>query len=182
MVQEYLTFNQRVEGSIPSRPTILQKEKMKIFGVRKRFYIPPLIILVMLYTIAAISPNMDVKHVYKVCPVFIVYTNKILKDCEIASCKNIFVFIRPEHKNDKRVLTHELIHAKQSYRYCFTTWIFMNISDEYLAKFEAEAYASEIKSLEGVKIYSSLIQLVYTPTVPIKVIESYVEYYWKKHS
>jgi hypothetical protein len=152
---------------------------MKIFGVRKRFYLPPLIVLIMLYTISALSANMDVKHVYKICPVFIVYTNKILKDNEIAACKNIFVFIRPELKNDERVLKHELTHAKQSYRYCFTTWIFMNISDEYLARFEAEAYATEIKNPIGVKIYSSLIQLAYTPTVPIEIIEGYVEYYWK---
>lgn len=154
---------------------------MKILGLRKRFYLPPLICLSILYIIAAISSNMDVKHVYNICPVFIVYTNNILKENQIATCKNIFVFIRPEFKNDKRVLKHELVHAKQSYRYCLHAWLIVLLSDDYLARFESEAYASEINNKLEIPLYADLIHTEYTPSIPVDVIEGYIEYYWQKN-
>jgi hypothetical protein len=153
---------------------------MKILGIRKRFWLPPLIALISLYILSIISPNVEVHHVYNVCPSFVFYTNNIINKKSTGVTKGIFVIIKPNYKNDNIILTHELTHVKQTYRYCFFSWLICLFSDEYIAKMEAEAYTTQITRPEDIPIYTSIIHEEYTPNVDKKIIEGYIKKYYFK--
>jgi hypothetical protein len=134
-----------------------------------------LLIYLIGYTAAICSANIDVVYVYKVCPVFNVYTTHFIDD-ETGSNKGIINVIRPEDR-DTNVVKHELIHAKQCYRTFYLGTIFAYFNKSYLAKCEAEAYSIEINNEFGVVEYAKLIQDCYAPNVPIEKIEGYIRNY-----
>lgn len=154
---------------------------MKIFGVRKIFYIPPLLILLFGYFIALTSPNVEVQHIYKVLPVFTIYTEQTLTDDQEATCRGLLIIIRPESRDEPNVLKHELVHARQAYKSFFFSWVFAAIDEEILAKMECEAYASHIKA-DAIPYYAKMIQKEYAPNVPYKIIKNYLTYYVKQQS
>ena len=150
----------------------------KIFGLRKRFYIPPLIALLCMYAASFYYPNIEVRHVYNVCPVFIVYTDSFVGDGNSGTCRGPIILIRPEYKDDLLVETHEVVHAKQSYRTFFLGWIKCFYDQEYLAKVEAEAYAIEITDYTQISTYAKMIQNEYAPETDVRIIEDYLYRYW----
>jgi hypothetical protein len=154
---------------------------MKVFGTRKRFYIPPLIALAILYIVAFISPDVDVDHVYGVCPAFTFYSDTaggIRKD-DAGITKEIIVIIQPLYRNDPVVKKHELIHVKQAYRTLFTSWFFYIFFDDYRAKAEAEAYAkTEIQNVNQIPYYAKMIKNEYKVTTDVKLIEGYLLIYY----
>lgn len=155
---------------------------MKVFGVRKRFYFPILAILITAYVIAAVSPNVEATQVYKVLPVFILYTDTeaFYGEGNAATCRGPLVIISNDYRNDKDARQHELVHARQVYRYFLFHWILCYFSDDQLAKAEAEAYGRIDMAREtDAYIYAELIRDEYTPNVDIKQIEGYLAYYWR---
>ena len=155
---------------------------MKLLGVRKRFYIPLLSILLSAYIIAALSPNVEATQVYKVLPVFIFYTDTeaFYGEGNAATCRGPLVVISNEYRDDEGARRHELVHARQVYRYVLFHWIICYFSDEQLAKAEAEAYGRIDMAREtDAPIYAALIKESYTPNVDIKQIEEQLTYYWR---
>lgn len=150
---------------------------MKIFGVRKRFYIPPILLLIFGYLSVFYFPNVEVDHVYKVCPVFTIYTDSFLEQDQSGTCRGLVVIIRPEYRDDKTVKTHELVHAKQAYRGLFFNWVRAAYDRQYLAKIECEAYATEIKNTNQIPYYAHMIQKEYAPNVQYEIIKDYLYYY-----
>jgi len=155
---------------------------MKIFGLRKRFYIPPLLALLFGYCLAFYYPHIEVNHVYKVLPVFTIYTENGLTIDQAGTCRGLIVLIRPECKNDKSVKIHELVHARQAYRHLFFNWLFVACDRKYLAKIECEAYATQITNVKQVPYYADMIQEEYAPNVRYEIIEDYLYYYVKQNS
>lgn len=153
---------------------------MKIFGLRKRFYIPPLLALLFGYCLAFYYPHIEVNHVYKVLPVFTIYTEKTLNLDQAGTCRGIIILIRPSCKDDTTVKIHELVHARQAYKSFFFYWLIAAVDDEYLAKIECEAYATEIVNSNQIPIIARLIQTEYTPNVRYDIIEDYLMEYYKE--
>jgi hypothetical protein len=150
---------------------------MKIFRVRKIFYIPLLTIFLSLYIITGLAPNGEIHYVYGVCPVFVFYTDNWLEENEGGKSKGLLVFIRKEFKEYDIVLRHELVHAKQSYRTYFFDWIFLALSDRHIAKREAEAYATEITCKTQIKPMAVFIKEEYYLNVDVETIEKYILLY-----
>jgi hypothetical protein len=150
------------------------------FKVRKILYIPIIVALVFLYSAAAISPNFDVKHVYGVLPAFVYYNDNLLNEGAGGVSKGPLVIASKELKDDPILLTHELVHVKQSYRYLFFQWVPAYFSQDKLVQFECEAYVTEIKRREAIPFYARMIRDEYGPSVPIHKIELYLIYYWEK--
>ena len=150
------------------------------FKVRKIFYLPILIVLIFGYTIAAFSSNVNVHYVYKILPVFVIYTDNINKNDE-GTTKGPIIFIRKGSNKNNIVLNHELVHAKQCYRYGFFNWLPLLFSDHLLAKMEAEAYTTEISRMEDIPYWASFIKEEYKiDSLSEKQIEVYIRYYWNK--
>jgi len=152
---------------------------IKNLKVRKLFFIPIIFILLSSYIIAALSSEVEVHYIYKVLPVFVIYVNDLNGD-RIGIPKGPVVLICKNNRDSKIVLTHELIHAKQCYRYIFYYWIPMLFSDNMLTKMEAEAYASQITSEEQIPLWATFIKDEYKSSLTEKEIEYYIAYYWKK--
>ena len=153
---------------------------MKIFGVRKRFYYPPLIVLITAYIIAAISPMVDVYHVYKLCPAFVVYTDQYLVEGSSGTTRGIVVLIHPDFKDTSMVLDHELIHVKQAYRTLFTDWILCSLSQGHHANREAEAYATQIVTMREIPELAKMIKDEYAPKIEVGKIEKALFKHWEQ--
>lgn len=156
---------------------------MKIFGLRKRFYIVPALLLCIAYSLAALLKNVEVYHVYKILPAFFWYTDYVLETHQEATTRGMLVIIRKdliEHEIKQEVVDHELVHVKQYYRTFFASPYITHFSQDYLAKIEAEAYALALDKEEEVIIFSLMIQECYTPDVPLERIEEYLRFYWQK--
>lgn len=151
---------------------------MKIFGVRKRFYIPPIIVLLCMYAASFYYPNIEVRHVYSVCPVFIIYTDQFVGEGNSGTSRGPLILIRPEYKDDFLLENHELVHSKQSYRSFFLGWIRAVFDRDYLAKLEAEAYAIELTDHNQIGIYARMIQEEYSPNSDLQLIKEYLYQYW----
>jgi hypothetical protein len=151
---------------------------MKFFKFRANKILLGSFLLIYLigYTAAICSPNVDVAYVYKVCPVFNIYTNNFIDDSEAGSNKGIFNIMRPEDRGTI-VVEHELIHSKQCYRTFYLGTIFAFLNKSYLAKCEAEAYSIEINSEAQIFTYAKMIQECYSPNIPTKIIEGYIRNY-----
>ena len=148
---------------------------MHIFGVRKRFYLPPIIFIIMLYIISVFSPAVEAKHVYGIFPAFIIQTDAFLNEGDAGSARAFIVIIRPGY-NDNETVEHELVHVKQAYRTFFTDWVLCWFSEEHLAKRECEAYATQMR-YSDIEYFVPLIQEEYSPNVPVETIESFFKIY-----
>lgn len=156
---------------------------MKIWGLRKRFLVLPMLFLLYGYSMAALSKNVEVYHVYGILPAFFWYTDYGLSPNQEASENGILVKMRKYLLEDdlrQHIIDHELVHVKQYYRTFFTSSYRVLFSQEYLAKLEAEAYAIALDKEEEVIIFSEMIQECYTPDVPLEKIEEYLRFYLNK--
>lgn len=153
---------------------------MKHLKVRKCFYIPILLILVSGYISTALSSNIEVYHVYKIFPAFIIYTDDI-RDGSLSEARGIITFIHHDVRDDKQILDHELMHVKQSYRYGFQQWIATLFSDSAVVYMEAEAYSLQIKNKENIPIWAEMIKEEYNTSISIEKIEEYLLHHWNKH-
>jgi hypothetical protein len=151
----------------------------KIFGIRKIFYIPILIALLFGYSAAAISEDIEVKHVYKIFPAFIVYTDN-LDPRFTGLTHSMVVFIDKEMRNDTRVLTHELVHVRQGYRTLFMYSFLIPFDDTILVKMECEAYATEIKSKYTIPWFVMFIQDEYKTSMTAQEIHDYILFCWER--
>ena len=148
------------------------------FKIRKLIYIPVIITILIGYIIAGLSSDIEVYHVYKILPVFVIYTDNINGGDE-GRIKGPLIFIRKRSKGNEIILRHELIHSKQSYRYFCFHWVPMLFSDRMLAKMESEAYSIEIKRKEDIPNWALFIKEEYNLSLTQEEIESYILYYWK---
>ena len=153
---------------------------MKCLKIRKRFYIPILLVLMSSYMVVAFSPNVEVYHVYKMCPAFVIYTDNFLAPGQTATIRGMIVIIHPDVRGCKNVLEHELMHVRQGYRYGFQHWILMLWSDNMLTHMEAEAYALHIPNEESIPIYAKMLKEEYSFSASIEELEEYILYYWKE--
>ncbi len=147
--------------------------------VRKIFYIPILIVLLFGYITSSFSENIEVHHVYKILPAFVIYTENI-KAKFSGTTQGMIVFIHPEFRGNKEVLEHELMHVQQGYRYGFQSWIFMLRSDKMFVNMEAEAYALHIQNENEIPFWADFIKEEYESSASMEEIEGYIRYYWKK--
>ena len=131
-----------------------------------------------MYAATFYFPNMTVRHVYKVCPVFIIYSDFSLLDDQGATTRGLIVIIRPKYKNDLLTESHELIHAKQAYRTCFWGWIKAKFDHDYLARWEAEAYAIEITNYSQIDSMARMIKDEYSLDTDVNKIKEYLFEYW----
>lgn len=97
--------------------------------------------------------NLDynITTVYKVLPVLIIYGNVDSYSFNTETPEALsFGFTIVLNKNyGKDELTHELVHAKQYYRYCLMSPLLYIISQKYRVAFEYEAYMSETKRISN---------------------------------
>jgi hypothetical protein len=155
---------------------------MQVFGVRKRFYIPPLVALCLGFVIAGISPAVELDRVYGVCPVFVWYVDEESYggDQFMGTCKGPIVIINSRHRERPEVRAHELVHAEQSYRSVFFHWIPCILSGDHLAAAEAEAYARTGMVCESdAPFYAQMIQNEYSPDTPVDFIEQKLLHHWR---
>lgn len=145
---------------------------MKWYKIRKRYVVALILFFYSGIFPAAVSPNIEVDFVYKICPVYTVYSNMFLEGFEGVN-KGFINFIPPYNKGTT-VKIHEMTHSKQAYRSCFLSPVLCSFSEDYLAKSEAEAYASEFTNPAFINMYATLIHDLYTPSIPIKTIENYI--------
>lgn len=154
---------------------------MSQFKIRKRFYIPLILLFLFGYIISAFSKNIEVKYVYKICPAFVVYTDDLKPEVE-GSTKGIICFIKKENRNNNSILKHELTHVKQEYRTGFQNWLMILFSDRSMIKMECEAYASETKNIDKIPMWANFIKNEYHTNMSEEEIKSYLLYYWKKQN
>ena len=147
--------------------------------IRKEIYLPVLIVLLFGYTIAGFSKSVDVYHVYKVLPAFVIYTDK-LDNKDSAITKGPIVIMRPELRDVESIRNHELVHVKQCYRCLFYHWLPMMFNDNQLAKMESEAYAIGITSKDNIPFWAEFIKKEYKLTISTEKIEEYITYYWER--
>jgi len=97
--------------------------------------------------------NLDysITTVYKVLPVLIIYDNVESFSFKAEAPEALsFGFTIVLNKNyGKDELTHELVHAKQYYRYCLMSPLLYVISQKHRVAFEYEAYMSETKKISN---------------------------------
>lgn len=153
---------------------------MKQLKIRKIFYIPILVILITGYIIAGFSSNIEVYHVYKICPAFVVYTDKFLRSGSVGTTKGMIVIIHPNARGYKEILEHELMHIKQGYRCGFLYWIPMLWSDNILTHMEAEAYALHIPDEKSIPFWANMLKEEYKFSASVEELEHYILYYWKE--
>lgn len=147
----------------------------KVFSIRKRFWLIFVFIYLVGYLGVITSENVEVDYVYKVCPVFTLYSKDLL-DKENAGCNKGIINIL--YNKDIIVKKHELVHAKQFYRTFSFGWIFSYFNENNAAKFESEAYASQINNVNSIPIYAEMIKSEYAPTISIRIIEMYLRNYF----
>jgi len=155
---------------------------IKILGARKRFYIPPLVVIYIAFLIAAISTSIKVTRVYRVCPVFIWFVDdNIYGGASFAGiCKGPVILINKKYRNDEEILAHELVHSEQVYRTFFLHWIICYLFSDYLAEAEAEAYGRTGMTRESdADYYAKFIKEEYAPETDVKFIAKKLRYYWK---
>ena len=87
-----------------------------------------------------------IKIVYKILPVFIIYTDKLSAAVFGGTSKFCFIKIRPRYKDDIGLLNHELTHVKQFYRLSLLHGILVRFSKKYRLKIELEAYKNQLLS------------------------------------
>jgi hypothetical protein len=75
----------------------------------------------------------------------IFYTDKFVLKGHAGTTRGPFIFIRPEYKDDKGLLEHELVHRKQWLRTLGLHAFFYLLSKKYRFKSEVEAYKEQLK-------------------------------------
>jgi len=155
---------------------------IKILGARKRFYIPPLIVICIAFLIAKISPNIEVDRVYRVCPVFICFvdTNIYGGDLFAGTCKGPVILINKKYRNDEEIRAHELVHSEQAYRTFFLHWIICYLFSDCLAEAEDEAYGRTGMTRESdADFYAKFVKKEYASETNVKFIAKKLRHYWK---
>lgn len=150
---------------------------MKYLRVRKIFYLPVITFFMVAYIIAGLSDSVEVHHVYKVFPAFIVYTDHLYNG-NAGEAKGLLVFIKPEFRECNETREHELMHVKQSYRYLFQNWWLLLISDDMLMKMETEAYALHISDKDNIPMWATMIKEEYDLHHSQEQIEKQLLLYW----
>jgi hypothetical protein len=156
---------------------------MKVFGIRKRFILSPLIALIFQILIAAVvySPN-KIFYVYGIFPAIVTQNPKISVDNQIAISRGPLILIDQRFINDEMVIKHELVHVKQYYRTFSMSCYLALLSKKYLADIEAEAYMTEIKSPEEFEFMAEHIRLNYAPEVSKEYIINCLWKHWRSKS
>jgi hypothetical protein len=72
------------------------------------------------------------------------YTNLFIRKRFDGLSIGPFVFIRPECRNDKGLLAHELVHVEQFYRYWGLNGLLYFFSKKWRLRFELEAYKKQV--------------------------------------
>jgi hypothetical protein len=150
---------------------------MKFYQFRKRFIVPFILIYAIGYSMAFLSTNVEVDYVFKVCPVFTIYTDKFIDDKFAGINKGIYNIIRPENRYGT-VKIHEMKHGEQAYRTGFMNLFRALYDKKYLAKLEAEAYATEIENKKQIPMFASMIKELYAPNVSLETIDGYIRNYF----
>ncbi len=86
---------------------------------------------------------MKVVFIYKFIPIFIFYTDILVKDWAIGRSLGFFIVIRPGYRFNPYLETHELIHCKQFFRTFGLHWWKYNTDNEYKLRAEIEAFTTE---------------------------------------
>ena len=86
-----------------------------------------------------------VKFVYGIFPAIISYPDSGIKEGSAGTTSGIFIKIRPNYKDDKGLLEHELVHVKQWYRTFTLHSILYKYSSKYRLNSEIEAYKVQLK-------------------------------------
>lgn len=73
------------------------------------------------------------------------YTNWLIPAKSAGCARLMFVFIRPEYRDDRGLLEHELMHVRQFYRSPLTHGIRYRLSQRYRLACEVEAYREQMK-------------------------------------
>ena len=113
-----------------------------------------------------------ITFVYRFLPAIVLYTDKGIPERFAGYTRGIVVRIRPEYRNDKGLLMHELTHVKQNYRSFFLHSFLLLCSklpregrfiplrrcgEELKLKREIEAYAVQLLYTSGYK-YDYLLE------------------------
>lgn len=156
---------------------------MKIFGLRKRFYVPPIVVIILSYLAAFTCPEVKLVHVYKILPAFVVYSDFSVPKIAGGVRRGPYVLIRPESKNSYALEQHELIHVEQGYRSFFTNWVGHFLSGRHRANLEAEAYAVQayhegIRNPEDLMFYAGVIHKYYYTGLTKEQIYHILLSYW----
>lgn len=80
---------------------------------------------------------------------FTFYTNRFIPAEHAACARGFVIFIRPEYKDDKGLLAHEMEHV---YQWCATIGLhsfFYLLSKQYRLWAEVEAYKEQLKYSPG---------------------------------
>jgi hypothetical protein len=81
------------------------------------------------------------------------YTNFSIPKKFAAMTRGPFVLIRPDYKQDKGLLEHELIHVKQWWKNPLFHALRYKFSTKYRLQCELEAYKHQLKFYENDNIY-----------------------------
>ena len=96
----------------------------------------------------------------------VIYTdsNFLIPKGSAGCARAIFIFIRPEYKDDAGLHAHERVHVKQYIRTLGLHSLLYAVSKRYRFKAEVEAYARQLKvdgSLINLRRYAEYISLHY---------------------
>ena len=101
---------------------------------------------------------------YKICPVFVFYTDKFLP---VGMGGNSYVFgpfcfmlIRNEFKHDEGIHNHEMVHVKQHWRTWWLHHFKYSESDKYRFESEVEAYAHQYASYPNKKHFDIFVDFM----------------------
>lgn len=126
---------------------------------------------------------MKLKFIYKVFPVLILRNNLVPKNFWAISLLFVINIIPAvEDKYIPEIIAHELTHIRQMWRSCLLFVPLYFISYTSRMKYEAEAYANQLRSPGAIKTYEENLQILiddyslpYSPSLIKRCLDSYLK-------
>jgi len=96
---------------------------------------------------------MTVKFIFRVIPIFVFYTDFLVWKGKAGASYGVFIVIRPQYRDDIKLLEHELIHCRVYIKtLSISGWLYM-LSEKWRVRYEAEAYLKTLGTNNAVKKY-----------------------------
>jgi len=82
------------------------------------------------------------QFIYKILPYWVTYTDDGLDAWEGGRTIRLTIKIKPQYRDDRSLLLHEVEHIKQTYKTCFLHSFLYGISNKYKLYTECQAYVA----------------------------------------
>ena len=110
-------------------------------------------------------------------PHLVIYSDALVPKNFAGWCYGFLVVIKPEYKSDEGLYEHEYTHVQQFYKSFFTMWLWYELSDTKRLRYEAEAYANQVKYGADINHMAWLLSTKYDLDITVDQAKKEIEKY-----